>query len=202
MESHFHGRKPPSWISNPVKTSPASKSRQFPTLNTSANSDFARSRPDPADTSPARGAAAALLVRLCAEGSALVQPPRNPRATPRSSERLPAEDQSEWPTSQKDAGGQCLQKQRMRFVERRWNCCRTCAPRGRCRTTTAWISSTTSGTWADRVTRTQVRLACKSLPLSSLAFQFAREAFEVLYRLQKCRQALKSNVRFPQGGER
>lgn len=68
------------------------------------------------------------------------------------------EDQPEWPTSQKDAGGQCLQKERMRFVERRLNCSPTCAPRERCTTTTAWISFTTSGTWPGRGTRTQVRL--------------------------------------------
>lgn len=68
------------------------------------------------------------------------------------------EDQPEWPTSQKDAGGQCLQKERMRFVERRWNCSPTCAPRERCRTTTAWILFTTSGTWPGRGTQTQVRL--------------------------------------------
>lgn len=66
------------------------------------------------------------------------------------------EDQPEWPTSQKDAGGQCLQKERMRFVEWRWNFSLTCVPRERCRTTTAWISCTTSG--PNRVTQTQVRL--------------------------------------------
>lgn len=159
--------------------SPALKSRQLPAPNTSVKCSrlglggVAGFQPDPTDAcsapEPPRGVAAALLVRLCAEGSALVRA----RAAPVTG--LPAaeeeEDQSEWPTSQKDAGGQCLQKQRMRFVERRWSCCPTCAPGGRCRTTTAWISSTTSGTWADRVTRTQVRLPCTSLSLP-LAFLF------------------------------
>lgn len=161
-----------------MKTFPALKSRQLPTSNTSVKCSrlglcgVAGFQPDPTDAcsapEPPRGVAAALLVRLCAEVSSLVRARAPVTGLPAAEE-----DQSEWPTSQKDAGGQCLQKQRMRFVERRWNCCPTCAPRGRCRTTTAWISSTTSGTWADRVTRTQVRLPMHlSLPLSFL-FDFA-----------------------------
>lgn len=72
-----------SRISNPMKTFPALKSRQFPPLFLSLRPKCSRLglrgvtrfQPDPTDAcsapEPPRGVAAALLVRLCAEGPAL-----------------------------------------------------------------------------------------------------------------------------------
>lgn len=64
------------------------------------------------------------------------------------------------PSISKDAGGKCLQTEMTRFVKRRWNSCRTCARRGRCRTNTAWILSTISETSPGHGTRIQVRGPC------------------------------------------
>lgn len=44
------------------------------------------------------------------------------------------------PSIQKDAGGKCLQTERMRSVERRWNCSRIFAQRGKCKAITVRIS--------------------------------------------------------------
>lgn len=58
---------------------------------------------------------------------------------------------------QKDAGGKCLQTERMRFVERRWSFCPICAREERCKIKTAGISPTISAISGDRDIRTLVR---------------------------------------------
>lgn len=58
---------------------------------------------------------------------------------------------------QKDAGGKCLQTERMRFVERRWSFCPICAREERCTMKTAWISHTIFAILGDRDIRILVR---------------------------------------------
>lgn len=62
------------------------------------------------------------------------------------------------PLIQEDAGGKCLQTERMRSVERRWNCSRIFAQRGKCKAIIVRISYIISAILQDlelsQVTRT------------------------------------------------
>lgn len=57
----------------------------------------------------------------------------------------------------KDAGGKCLETEMTRFVERHLNSCQIFVRRGKCRTNTAWILSTTSETLPGHDIRIQVK---------------------------------------------
>lgn len=71
-----------------------------------------------------------------------------------------------------DAAGKCLREGRMRCAGRRWSCSLSCARAERCTATSAPTSSTPSGIWADRTTRTPV-----SSDSGSFTFSFKRVPF-------------------------